>query len=112
MKKFLCIQRSTPSTGGSGSKPSPGQMEQMMAKFKSWQEKYQDNIVDMGGRLTTGAVVTSDSVSEGPFAGSAEIAGGFMIVQAESMAQAVEVAQESPGAGGPGSSVEVREISN
>jgi hypothetical protein len=110
MKKFLCIQRSTPSSGGSGGKPSPEQMEAMMAKFNAWQEKYKDQILDMGGRLTAGAVVTADSVSDGPFTGSPEVAGGFMIVQAESMEQAVEVVKESPGVGGPGSSVEVREI--
>jgi len=113
MKKFLCIQRSAPSSqgsGNSGGKPSPEQMEKMMAKFKAWQEKYQDRIVDMGGRLTAGAVVTSDSVSDGPFTGGAEIAGGFMIVQAESIEDAIEVAKESPGVGARGSSVEVREI--
>ena len=85
-------------------------MEQMYAKFNAWKEKFQDNIVDMGGQLGGGRVVTSDGVTDGPFVEAKEVVGGYMIVAADSMEQAVEVAQESPGVM-PGSSVEVREIS-
>ena len=85
-------------------------MEQMYAKFNAWKEKFQHNIVDMGGQLGGGRVVTSDGVTDGPFVEAKEVVGGYMIVAADSMEQAVEVAQESPGVM-PGSSVEVREIS-
>ncbi len=44
------------------------------------------------------------------FVEAKEVIGGYMIVSAESMEEAVEVARESPGVF-PGSSVEVREIS-
>ena len=109
---YLCIQRSQPRPPGSGKSeaPSPAQMEQMYAKFNAWKEKFQDNIVDMGGQLGGGKVVTSDGVTDGPFVEAKEVVGGYMIVAADSMQQAVEVAQESPGVM-PGSSVEVREIS-
>jgi hypothetical protein len=107
-KKYLCIQRSQP--GGSSERPSPAQMEQMYAKFNAWKEKFQKNIVDMGGRLGSGSVVTSESAKDGPFVESKEVVGGFMIVAAESLAQAIEVARECPGVVMPGSSVEVREI--
>jgi hypothetical protein len=40
-----------------------------------------------------------------------EVIGGFMIVSAESMEEAIEVVRQSPGVWMPGSSVEVREIS-
>ena len=73
-------------------------------------EKFQHNIVDMGGQLGGGRVVTSDGVTDGPFVEAKEVVGGYMIVAADSMQQAVEVAQESSGVM-PGSSVEVREIS-
>jgi hypothetical protein len=106
-KKYLCIQRSQP---GKDEKPSPAQMEEMYAKFHAWQEKFQKNIVDMGGRLGGGSVVTSHSVTDGPFAEAKEVIGGFMIVSADSLAEAIEVARESPGVVMPGSSVEVREI--
>ena len=108
-QKYLCIQRSVP--GGSGEKPSPAQMEEMYAKFNAWREKFKNNIVDMGGKLGGGKVVTSEGATDGPFVEAKEIAGGFMIVEADSIEEAVQVAQESPGVMMPGSSVEVREIS-
>ncbi len=46
-QKYLCMQRSQP--GGKGEKPSPAQMQEMYAKFNAWKEKFQENIVDMGG---------------------------------------------------------------
>lgn len=109
-KTFLCIQRSEPrSTDQKKEAPSPAQMEQMYAKFNAWKDKYQDNILDMGGQLGAGAVVRSDGAVDGPFAESKEIVGGYMIVTAPNIELAIEVAQESPGVF-PGASVEVREI--
>ena len=107
-KKYLCIQRSE--QGGSCGNPSPAQMEEMFAKFNAWKEKFAANIVDMGGKLGGGQVVTSDGSTDGPFVEVKEIVGGFMIVAANSIEEAAEVARESPGVAMPGSSVEVREI--
>ncbi len=109
-KQYLCIQRSTPRESGSSSPPSPAQMEEMYAKFNAWKDKYQDKITDMGGKLGDGVMVTSDTTTDGPFAEAKEIVGGYMIVTADSIEEAVQVAQESPGVTMPGSSVEVREI--
>lgn len=107
-QKYLCIQRSQP--GGSREKPSPAQMEAMYAKFHTWKDKFAKNIVDMGGRLGGGGVATSETTTDGPFVESKEVVGGFMIIQANSLAEAMEVARECPGVVMPGSSVEVREI--
>lgn len=107
-KKYLCIQRSQP---GASEKPSPAQMDALYAKFNAWREQFQDNILDMGGKLAAGVVVTSDNTTDGPFVESKEVAGGYMIVQANSLKEAAEVARQSPGVVMPGSSVEVREIS-
>jgi hypothetical protein len=106
-QKYLCIQRSQP---GQRERPSPAQMEQMYAQFHAWKEKFQKNIVDLGGRLGGGKMVTSAGATDGPFIESKEIVGGFMIITAGSMDEAIEVARESPGVVMPGSSVEVREI--
>ncbi len=108
-KTYLCIQRSQPGSGGGG-KPSPTQMEEMFASFNKWKEKFKDNIADMGGKLGEGAVVTSESSTDGPFVEAKEVVGGYMIVEAENLEQAIAVASESPGVAMPGSSVEVREI--
>lgn len=107
-KNYLCIQRSQP---GKGEKPSPAQMQEMYAKFNAWKEKFQKNIVDMGGRLGGGKVVTSEGATDGPFVEAKEVVGGFMILSAESLEEATQVARECPGVVRPGSSVEVREIS-
>ena len=106
-QKYLCMQRSQP---GKGEKPSPAQMEEMYAKFNAWKDKFQDNIVDMGGKLMSGKLVTSDGITDGPFVETKEVIGGYMIVSAESLEEAIEIASGVPGLVGPGSSVEVREI--
>ena len=110
-KQYLCIQRSTPSETNADSKPSPAQMEEMYAKFTAWKDKYQDKITDMGGKLGEGKMVTPGTITDGPFAEAKEIVGGYMIVTAENIDEAAQVALESPGVAMPGSSVEVREIS-
>ena len=108
MAKYLCIQRSQP--GGKREKPSPAQMQEMYAVFNAWKDKFRQNIVDMGGRLGGGKVVTSEGATDGPFVEAKEVVGGFMIISAASLEEAMQVARECPGVVMPGSSVEVREI--
>ena len=107
-KSYLCIQRSQQSD--QYKQPSPAQMEEMFARFNAWKEKFAANIVDMGGKLGDGQVVTSEGATDGPFVEAKEIVGGYMIVEADSIEQAAQVARESPGVAMPGSCVEVREI--
>jgi hypothetical protein len=108
MPNYLCIQRSQP---GTGEKPSPAKMEEMYAKFTAWKETFRENIVDMGGRLKSGKFVTSEGVTDGPFVEAKEVIGGYMIVSAKNLEEAIEVARCCPGLVSPGSAVEVREIS-
>jgi hypothetical protein len=109
-QNYLCIQRREPGKPTKDAAPSPAQMEQMYAQFNAWKEKFQDNLVDIGGMLGAGKMVTSEGVTDGPFVEAKEVVGGYMIVSAESLDEAVGVAQQSPGTAMPGSSVEVREI--
>ena len=106
-QKYLCIQRSQ---SGKSEKPSPAQMQEMYAVFNAWKDKFRQNIVDMGGRLGGGKVVTSEGATDGPFVEAKEVVGGFMIISAASLEEAMQVARECPGVVMPGSSVEVREI--
>ncbi|MGH9581106.1 MAG: YciI family protein [Terriglobales bacterium] len=107
-QKYLCIQRSQ---SGKGEKPSPAKMEEMYSRFNAWKEKFQGNIVDMGGKLKGGGkIVTSEGATDGPFVEAKEVVGGYMIVSADSIEEAMEIARQSPGVWMPGSSVEVREI--
>ena len=112
MPKFLCMQRNLSSPGqggGGGEKPSPAQMQEMYAKFGAWQEKFKDNLVDMGGKVGEGKLVTVEN-ADGPFVEVKELVGGYMIVQADDLDGAIEVASGCPGLLSPGSGVEVLEI--
>jgi hypothetical protein len=93
--------------------PSPAQMREMHAAFSAWKEKFAASILDMGGKLKPGGKVLSASgVTDGPFAESKEIIGGYMVLAAENYDRALEVARECPGIVRPGSSVEIREIAS
>lgn len=86
-------------------------MEEQFAKFNAWKDKFQKNIVDLGGPLKEGGkVVTSVGATDGPFVEVKEIIGGYMMIEAETMEEAVAVVQESPGVWSPSSSVEIREL--
>lgn len=113
MPKFMCMQRSIPSdsaNSGGGEPPSPEQMQAMYARFDEWKTRYADSLVDLGGRLRSGKVATAQGVVDGPFMETKELIGGYMIVEAESLDAAIEIARACPGVVRPGSGVEVREI--
>jgi hypothetical protein len=110
MPKYLCLQRSLPSSGEARNEPSPAQMQAMYAKFNEWREKFRDNLVDLGGRLGTGRLVSESNPADGPFVEVKELVGGYMIVSAASLEAAIAVARECPGLVRPGSGVEVIEI--
>lgn len=106
---YFCIVRNEKG-GCDQQQGSPAQMENLYAKFNAWKEKFKDNIVDMGGKLGDGAVVTADGHTDGPFMEVKEIVGGYMIIAADSLEEAIVVVRESPGVAMPGSHVEVREM--
>lgn len=110
MPKYLCLQRSLSGGDPSGEKPSPAQMQAMYAKFNEWRERFQKNLVDLGGRLGAGRTVLPDPGPDGPFIEVKELIGGYMIVSAASLDEAIDVARQCPGLVRPGSGVELIEI--
>lgn len=107
-KTYLCLLRSE---SGDCKKPSPSEMEVMYAKFQDWQQKFADNILDMGNKLgPNGSVVRHDSLSDGPFIELKEIIGGYMMITAATQDEAISVIQESPMIANGGTSIEIREI--
>lgn len=106
-KNYLCVLRSET---GECEEPSPAQMEEMFTKFQAWREKFEDNIVDLGGRLGDGKVIRPDGISDGPFVEVKEIVGGFMILCANDIDEAVAVTQACPPIAASNATVEVREI--
>ena len=88
-RKYLVVQRSAP---GNREQPSPAQMQDMYAAFMAWKEKFKAEIVDMGGKLGGGKVLTMAGVSDGPFVEIKEIIGGFMVVAADDYERVVRAA--------------------
>ncbi len=82
MPKYLCMQRNLP--GGESRKPSPAEMQEMYSKFRAWQEKFQANLVDMGGKLGAGRLVT-EPAADGPFVEVKELVGGYMILSSHAL---------------------------
>lgn len=107
-RRYLCLHRRGP---GTGQQPTPAQMQDMQSVFKAWMERHKANILDMGGPLKPGGkILTSSGVTDGPFAETKEIIGGYMLVSSESFEGALQIARESPALMMPGASVEVREV--
>lgn len=110
MPKFMFVYR-----GPAGEQPemSPEQMQQSMQKWMDWigQGMKEGWMVEGGDALQqAGKVVRAEgAVTDGPFAESKELVGGFSMVQADDLAAAAELTKGCPvfAAGG---SVEVREL--
>ena len=110
MAKFMFVYRG----GSDGSKEmSPEEMQQAMQGWMDWMQRGTDAgwLLDGGdGLKPEGSVVHPDlAVTDGPFAESKELVGGYSMVEAPDLAAATEIAKGSPmpAAGG---SVEVREL--
>lgn len=112
MPKYLVLQRSQTRTSPTPSKPtSPAQVQEMYAAFNTWKATFKKNILDMGAKLMPGGtVVTESGATDGPFVEAKEVVGGYMLISADTLEQAIEVARGCPGVISPGSSVEIREI--
>lgn len=93
-------------------RPSPTELQQMLSQWAAWKQRFQDEIFDLGDGLKPGGqVVRAEGVTtDGPFVEAKEVLGGYSIVQAASLARAVEVSRSCPVLMIPGASVEVREL--
>ncbi|HKO94615.1 MAG TPA: YciI family protein [Polyangiaceae bacterium] len=110
MPKYLCLQRGVPGKEPAAAKPSPADMQAMYLKFNEWRERFQASVVDLGGRLGEGRLALHSTASDGPFIEIKELVGGYMILSAPSLDEALEIARLCPGLVSPGSGVEVIEI--
>ena len=96
---------------------SPEQMQKWIQQTMEWVGKIsaQNKYVAGNGLLfdDSRVVTTKNSkviVTDGPFGDIKETLGGYMIVKAESVDEAVEFAKGSPVLQGEGNSMEVRRI--
>lgn len=91
---------------------SPEEMQNNMQKWMSWVDKLKKQGVYKAGEalMPTGKTLRKDNVvTDGPFAESKEIIGGFFIIEAADMKAALDIAQDCPDL--PlGGYVEVRDV--
>jgi hypothetical protein len=110
MKDFLLVFRTDYSVMP---KSSPEEMQAMMKSWMDWLGNIaaQNKLTDQGNRLSaSGKVVKPNNViADGPYMEIKESIGGYSIVKAESLEEAVELAKGCPILT-TGGNVEVREI--
>jgi len=93
---------------------SPEQMQQSMQKWMDWMKELTEkgHIKDMGQPLElTGKLVKGKkkTVTDGPFAETKDVIGGYTLVEARDLDQAVELSKGCPIFEG-GGAVEVRPV--
>lgn len=81
---------------------SPEQMEQTFKQWMSWMDELrgQGHLLPGGQRLkSAGAVVRGQAkaVSDGPFVEAKDMIGGFILIEAETLEQAIALAKGCPG---------------
>ncbi|HEY8918787.1 MAG TPA: YciI family protein [Chitinophaga sp.] len=109
MKDFMFIFRG----GSSAGQLSPEEMQDNMQQWFAWIEQFRSKNIYVGGEplYPPGKMVSGSKavVTDGPFAESKELVGGYMIIQADSLEAAAELAKGCPDLPLNGS-VEVREV--
>jgi len=110
MSEFLYIYRMTPAA----EKPSPEVMQQRMQKWMTWMKSLDENghLKERGHPLeAAGKVVRGrdKTITDGPYAETKDVIGGYSMIVAKDAAQAAELAKGCPILEG-GGSVEVRAI--
>ena len=113
MSAFVYLFRSTDSASRAAM-GSPEQMQKSMQQWMAWMKTLADqgHIKDQGHPLErTGKLVTGKqkTVTDGPYAEAKDIVGGYTLIEAKDLAEAVELSKGCPIFEG-GGVVEVRPV--
>lgn len=112
MKEFLFLFRGG-DAGRMNQQQSPEQWQQHMMKWKTWMDSLTQQGKFSGGQPLNkeGNVITGSrkKVTDGPFVEGKEIVGGYLLVKANDLKEATEMAKDCPIFEHDGI-VEVREI--
>ena len=95
MKDFVLLFRS----GLDFATATPEQMQQAMMKWKAWMDELTKQGKYLGGQrlMKNGSVLKSrEKVIDGPYAESKEIVGGFVLIKAIDLQDAIETAKGCP----------------
>jgi len=101
MPKFMLLLHDSPSQAR---RIAPGDMAKVLGEYRAWSEKlraagqYDDGnkLADDAGRIMRPGKDGGISVTDGPFAETKELLGGYYIVVAPDYDAAVEIARGSP----------------
>ena len=109
MEKFMLIFHSTLPP-----KMSPEEMQANMGKWMAWVDKLAKSEQYVsgepllpGGKLVSGK--NGKSVTDGPYTEGKEIVGGFFVIKAKDLNEAVEISKECPDFE-HGGTVQVRQV--
>ena len=96
--QFLLLLRQP----NSGPGPTPEEMREIMGRFGEWMAGLHARklVIGTNGLEVAGAVLRGPrgkTVTDGPFAESKEIVGGYVHITAGNLAEAMEVARDCPG---------------
>jgi len=113
MPEYVLLYRATPEARDAAM-GSPERAKQSMARWMAWMKEMSEKgqLKDRGlpleppGRVVRGK---KKSVTDGPFAETKEVMGGFSIVEAKDLDEAARIAEGCPILEGEGS-VEVRPV--
>lgn len=96
MEKFMLIFH-----GGMSSQSSPEQMQENMGKWMAWIDKLAKNDQYVsgepllpGGKLIKGS--GGKSITDGPYTEGKEVVGGYFIINAKDMNEAIAICKDYP----------------
>lgn len=105
MKKFLVLYRAQISAAEQMQNATPEQAKAGMDMWMAWHQKAGDAVVDLGSPLGNTMSVTSGGATSGD-----DHVGGYSILQADSMDDALKALEGHPHLMLPGASIEVHEV--
>ena len=107
--QFLLLLRQPP-----GGTPPPDELRKIMARFGEWMQAMSAKglVIGTNGLEITGKVLRGPrgtTITDGPYPESKEIVGGYVLIAADNLEEAIEAARDCPGLG-YGMAVEVRPV--
>ena len=93
----------------------PAERDAWMSEIMAWYEKTGANgqLADSGHQLATpdtAKTVRANGVFDGPFIEAKEVLGGYSVLEADTIEEAVEIAESWPGVGRGWITMEIRPI--
>lgn len=114
MADFIFLYRSTPDASQQAM-GTPEARQQSMQRWLGWMRELdtKGHMKDNGQPLEAGGKVVRNQgslITDGPFAESKDLVGGFSIITAADLAEASQLAKGCPILAAPGGAVEVRPV--